>query len=61
MCSHCTSVAYFSPMDMLLCTLHCHTEIDYTATFEVLSAVLLKAQSLWDVMLCRLERKLPKD
>ena len=57
--NHSTSVAYCGPVAMLLCTLHCHTEKYCTATFEVLTAVLLKALPLWDVMLCRLESKLP--
>ena len=59
MSSRRTSVVYCRPMGMLLCTLHCHTEIHCTATIEVLTAVLLKALALWDVMLFRMESELP--
>ena len=58
MSSRCTSVTYCRPVGMLLCTLHCHTEVDCTATFEILTAVLLKALTLCDIMLCRLDSKL---
>jgi hypothetical protein len=56
--SRSTFVACCRPVGMLLCTLHCHTELDCTATLVFVTAALLKALALLDVMLCRLESKL---